>query len=183
MDGSQALERYLDLVFKIANSIYRAIDRAVELDELVSMGVQGLLEAARRADPSRRDRFIGFAYMRVRGAILDSLGHTATLPRKSHRLLRAGRPVARPVQIDPRILDQVQAGGRLEIEAAIDGRRAWKAVSELPPASQQIVRAIYIEGRSLTELAAELGVSVSAISRRHQRALARLRARLGETKP
>lgn len=178
MEASEAFDRYFDLVRKIASSIHRAINRSVELDELVSMGVQGLLEAASRADPELPDRFASYAALRVRGAILDSLGNTASLPRKSHRMVRAGRLAARPTPVDPRVLEGRHAVERPAIDRAIDGRRAWRAAGELPAQTREMLQAIYIEGRTLTEVARQLGVSVSWVSRRHQRALAALRATL-----
>src|SRR5690349_3618264 len=67
----------------------REIGRAAELDDLRSMGQQGLLEAARRFDEGRGVSFRRFANYRVRGAMLDGIRRSAPLPRRAHARVRA----------------------------------------------------------------------------------------------
>jgi len=73
----------------IARQIAREIGRAVELDDLRSMGQQGLLEAARRFDDARGVSFRRFANYRVRGSMLDGIRKSAPLPRRAHARIRA----------------------------------------------------------------------------------------------
>jgi len=49
------------------------------MDDLISSGVIGLMEAAGRFDPKRVDRFEAFAEFRIRGAMLDDLRSRDTL--------------------------------------------------------------------------------------------------------
>ena len=65
------------------------IGRAVELDDLQSLGHLGLLEAARRFDDGRGVTFRRFANYRVRGAMLDGVRKSAPLPRRAHARIRA----------------------------------------------------------------------------------------------
>jgi RNA polymerase sigma factor for flagellar operon FliA len=91
-DTPQILERFhshLDLVDVIARQLAREIGRSVELDDLRSMGQQGLLEAARRFDEGRGVSFRRFANYRVRGAMLDGVRKSAPLPRRAHARVRA----------------------------------------------------------------------------------------------
>jgi RNA polymerase sigma factor for flagellar operon FliA len=91
-DSPQVLERFhshLDLVDLIARQVAREIGRSAELDDLRSMGQQGLLEAARRFDESRGVTFRRFANYRVRGAMLDGVRKSAPLPRRAHARIRA----------------------------------------------------------------------------------------------
>jgi RNA polymerase sigma factor FliA len=91
-DTPQILERFhshLDLVDVIARQIARELGRSVELDDLRSMGQQGLLEAARRFDEGRGVSFRRFANYRVRGSMLDGIRKSAPLPRRAHARIRA----------------------------------------------------------------------------------------------
>ena len=91
-DSPEILERFhshLDLVDLIARQVAREIGRSVELDDLRSMGQQGLLEAARRFDESRGVSFRRFANYRVRGSMLDGVRKSAPLPRRAHARIRA----------------------------------------------------------------------------------------------
>jgi RNA polymerase sigma factor for flagellar operon FliA len=91
-DTPEILERFhshLDLVDLIARQIAREIGRSVELDDLRSMGQQGLLEAARRFDETRGVSFRRFANYRVRGAMLDGIRKSSPLPRRAHARIRA----------------------------------------------------------------------------------------------
>ncbi len=84
------LERFdatLDLVEIVARQLGRAIGRAVDLDELLSFGREGLLDASRRYDASRGVPFRAYANFRVRGAILDGVRAMARLPRRTHERL------------------------------------------------------------------------------------------------
>jgi len=91
-EASEELRRFesaLDLVDAIARRIAREIGSSVELDELLSFGREGLLDAARKFDPGRGVPFRGYASFRVRGAILDGVRKSSRLPRRAHQRLRA----------------------------------------------------------------------------------------------
>lgn len=79
-ETSELLEQMV-LVRHIARQIYRRVPQHVELDDLVSAGALGLLDAYRRFDRSRHVQFKSFAQFRVRGAILDSLRMADWVPR------------------------------------------------------------------------------------------------------
>jgi RNA polymerase sigma factor for flagellar operon FliA len=87
------VEGNLRLVHSIAIRVYRNINRSVELEELISLGTEGLIQAAMRFDPSTGSAFSTFAYYRIRGAIYDGLGDIAPLPRWMYRRVRAAKTV------------------------------------------------------------------------------------------
>lgn len=91
-DSPEVLERFhgtLELVDIVAKKIRRTLGAGAPLDELVSYGQEGLLDAARKYDPSRGVPFRAYASFRVRGAIVDGIRATARLPRRMHERLRA----------------------------------------------------------------------------------------------
>lgn len=77
----ERLPEYRGLVRQIAVQVASGIPRHVELDELVSAGTLGLVEASRRFDPDRGVRFEAFVAERVRGAIIDFLRSVDWAPR------------------------------------------------------------------------------------------------------
>jgi len=87
-----ALERFnaeLELVEIVARQVGRSIGRGIELDDLLGYGREGLLDAARRFDPSRGVPFRAYANYRVRGAIIDGVRAMSRLPRRAHERLNA----------------------------------------------------------------------------------------------
>lgn len=59
------------LVRAIARGIHRSLPPFMELDDLISYGQLGLMQAANDFDADRGVQFSTFAYHRIRGAILD----------------------------------------------------------------------------------------------------------------
>ena len=58
---------------------------SVELDDLIQVGMIGLLEAAQQFDTSQGVLFETFASQRIRGAMLDELRRIDWLPRQARR--------------------------------------------------------------------------------------------------
>ncbi len=53
----------------------------IELDDLISSGVIGLMDAIEKYDPTRDNKFKTYAEFRIRGAILDELRAQDWVPR------------------------------------------------------------------------------------------------------
>ncbi|NPV92025.1 MAG: RNA polymerase sigma factor WhiG [Firmicutes bacterium] len=64
---------YASLVKYVAGRLNVGFRNRVEMDDLFSYGVFGLLDAIEKFDPSRGIKFETYAVVRVRGAILDGL--------------------------------------------------------------------------------------------------------------
>jgi len=67
------LEKYGPYVRSLAAQVRKQFSSAVEMDELVSYGQVGLLEASERFDPKVGANFLTFAHYRIKGAIFDGL--------------------------------------------------------------------------------------------------------------
>ena len=61
-------------------------------------------------------------------------------------------------------------------------RRLWALIEQLEPSERQLLRAIYVDGRTMREYGESIGTSTATVSRRHARLLERLgkRARAQE---
>ncbi len=84
----QLLARYLPLVRNVAGRMALGFPKSVELPDLVSTGVIGLIEAFKNFDPERGVKFETFAVPRIRGAILDELRSLDWVPRSTRAKAR-----------------------------------------------------------------------------------------------
>lgn len=73
----------------IARRIHDRLPQHVELDDLISAGVIGLMDAMKKYDPAKNVQFKSYAQFRIRGAILDSLRELDWGPRALRRRARA----------------------------------------------------------------------------------------------
>jgi len=187
------------MVHGLAVRLRRELSLHGELDDLVAFGFGGLLEAQHRFDPARGVRFQTFAYHRVRGAMLDGVRKMAHLPRRAHERLRESAetpPTAVPkVAATPldKFFARMSAG--LTTAGPLHGSfgeespeqkllknesitRLLGALARLSERQRTLVRGYYFEGRSLEDIARELGISRSWASRLHTSALQELRGAL-----
>lgn len=72
---------YAPLIRFIAQKIAIRLPSNIELDDLISSGVIGLMDAIEKYDPSRDNKFKTYAEFRIRGAILDELRSQDWVPR------------------------------------------------------------------------------------------------------
>lgn len=72
---------YAPLIKYIAQRIASRLPSNVELDDLISCGVIGLMDAIEKFDPSRDNKFKTYAEFRIRGSILDELRAQDWVPR------------------------------------------------------------------------------------------------------
>lgn len=80
---------HLPSVRYVARRIHDRLPQHMELDDLISAGLVGLIDAASKFDGSKRVQFKSYAQFRIRGAILDSLRTLDWSPRELRRKARA----------------------------------------------------------------------------------------------
>jgi RNA polymerase sigma factor for flagellar operon FliA len=79
---------HVGLVKTIASRLAQRLPSQVEVVDLISVGVLGLIDAAGRYQPATGVPFDAFARRRVRGAMLDALRDLDWAPRSLRRLRR-----------------------------------------------------------------------------------------------
>jgi RNA polymerase sigma factor for flagellar operon FliA len=79
----------------MARRIHERLPQHVDMEDLVSAGTVGLLDAFRKFDPAKKVQFRSYAQFRIRGAILDSL---RTLDWSPRDLRRKGRAVEEAIR-------------------------------------------------------------------------------------
>jgi RNA polymerase sigma factor for flagellar operon FliA len=73
---------HLPLVKHIIGRMAIHFPAGVDIENLEAAGALGLVEAAQHFDPAQNVQFKTFAYMRIRGAILDELRRNSPLPQQ-----------------------------------------------------------------------------------------------------
>jgi len=81
--GEELVLAHLGLVKRVALHLKARVPAYMELDELIQVGMMGLLEASRVFDASKGVDFENFAHSRVRGAMLDEVRRLSFLPRSA----------------------------------------------------------------------------------------------------
>lgn len=80
-EKDKLIVEYAPLIKFIAQKIAVRLPSNIELDDLISSGVIGLMDAIDKYDPTRDNKFKTYAEFRIRGAILDELRAQDWVPR------------------------------------------------------------------------------------------------------
>jgi RNA polymerase sigma factor for flagellar operon FliA len=94
-EQERVLLEHLPIVRFLARRIHERLPQHVDIEDLISAGVVGLMDAFAKFDPAKKVQFRSYAQFRIRGAILDSL---RTLDWSPRELRRKGRAVEEAVQ-------------------------------------------------------------------------------------
>jgi RNA polymerase sigma factor for flagellar operon FliA len=90
---NRLIERYYPLVRYISERLLSTLPRSIELDDLTSAGLFGLMDAIDGFDLTRGIKFKTYCTTRIRGSILDELRSQDWVPRlvrlKANRIARA----------------------------------------------------------------------------------------------
>lgn len=75
------LEHYLPSVKYTAERIHPRFPKSVELEDLYSSGILGLIDAIGKFNPARHVRFETYCVLRIQGAIIDDIRKNDRVPR------------------------------------------------------------------------------------------------------
>lgn len=184
---------HLPLVRKVASMIYRRIpEGVVEFEELVNTGVIGLIKAIEKYD-SRKAKFSTYAYIKIRGEILDYLRKLDFLPRGVRGKLRNGdiselrEEIVTLISIEEKLFENSEryfVKDLLSSDVPNPEDQVLKeelkqvlafAVSKLSEKEQLVLQLIFVEELDLKSISEILGVSVSRVSQIKTGALKKLR--------
>jgi RNA polymerase sigma factor for flagellar operon FliA len=82
-ESQDSLLRYMGLVKKIAIFLRARLPEYMELNDMVQLGMLGLMEAYKNFDESQGGDFEAFAKIRIRGAIIDEARKLSKITRKA----------------------------------------------------------------------------------------------------
>jgi len=94
-ERERLLLEHQPIVRFLARRIHDRLPQHVDLEDLVSAGVVGLMDAFTKFDPHKKVQFRSYAQFRIRGAILDSLRTLDWSPRLLRRKGRAAEEAVR----------------------------------------------------------------------------------------
>lgn len=162
---------YIPFTYKIVRGI---LGNSFLLEECVQVGILGLIEAAKKYDPSRNIKFSTWSVFRIKGRVLNYLKRNN-----------------KQNYYDDTTLVFLETGGAesvfkgpLEPEAQVLQNEELRQIQEflpcLPNKERAVIYGFYVEGRTPKCLSQELGVTISYVSKLLKNAHIKLKNMLGE---
>jgi RNA polymerase sigma factor for flagellar operon FliA len=84
----QLISEYLPYVKRIVHRIAVHLPSTIDIDDLMNVGVIGLIQAVDRYDSRRDNKFMTYAVFRIKGAVLSELRSRDFLSRSNRRKIR-----------------------------------------------------------------------------------------------
>ncbi len=84
----QLITEFLPYVKRIVHRIAVHLPSTIDIDDLMNVGVIGLIQAVDRYDPNRDNKFMTYAVFRIKGAVLSELRSRDFLSRSNRRKIR-----------------------------------------------------------------------------------------------
>ena len=199
----------LGLVHGIAREVHRRLSGRIEIDELISEGYLALVQCKGRYDPSQGASLATFAYRRIEGAMLDHARKKRWFDASRYAVggyLESVREVLDASHGDAEWDGSSRAGTDARWAAQAVGRTAVlamarrvfgdaaadnpserqellgvmrDAMARLPEQDRHVLRRLWLEGWSLSDVGGELGVSKEYARRLNVRAIDRMRKLMG----
>lgn len=227
LSREETIISYHPLVRTIACRLARRLPPSVDVDELINVGMLGLIDAVDRFDPERGVPFKSYAEIRIQGAMIDALRSDDWVPRsvrrKANHIDDARAQLSRSLRRDPSRAEMAQAMGTsvqeyddlvrdaritrlisLDVSTTDDGRTPLvesvpdpeddsaeeslsleqlkelisSAVNCLPEKERVAVTKYYLQGLTLRQIGALLGVTESRACQLRGQGIKRLKFRL-----
>ena len=115
-EQERVLLEHLPIVRFLARRIHERLPQHVDIEDMVSAGVVGLMDAFAKFDPAKKVQFRSYAQFRIRGAILDSL---RTLDWSPRELRRKGRAVEEAIHVLTSRLGHAPGEGEVAAEMGL----------------------------------------------------------------
>ncbi|MCP9454597.1 MAG: FliA/WhiG family RNA polymerase sigma factor [Nitrospira sp.] len=151
----QLIKEFAHVVHAMAHRLAFRLPAYLDAEDLISVGMIGLMDAMEKYDPTREAKFKTYAEFRIRGAMLDEIRSMDWIPRSVHERItllqrthvelmhRLGRPptdeeVATELKMSPEELDEflTKAKGAVMVSIEdlnlqdVDGHKALAALAD-----------------------------------------------------
>ena len=80
-DINQLINNHTNLVKKISWHLHGRVNSVIEIDDVIQLGMVGLINAAQNYTPQKDASFTSYASIRIKGEILDYLRKSSNLDR------------------------------------------------------------------------------------------------------
>lgn len=94
----KVIEEFLPVIKHLAYKVARGFENENLIDDLISAGIIGLLEVMEKYDASRGAKLNTFAYLRIRGAMIDELRSRDWFPRSARAKAKRIQEVTRKLE-------------------------------------------------------------------------------------
>jgi RNA polymerase sigma factor for flagellar operon FliA len=128
VEQEKILLEHLPVVRFLARRIHERLPQHVDIEDLVSAGVVGLMDAFAKFDPDKKVQFRSYAQFRIRGAILDSL---RTLDWSPRELRRKGRAVEEAIRVLTARMGRAPGEGDIAAELGVSLEEYQQLLGEL----------------------------------------------------
>ena len=179
------VEHHMRLVEPLARRY--AAKSGQDPDDLLQVGLMGLLRAAERYEGQRKIPFSAFARPHIRGAILHYLRDKAAIIRLPRALQSSDRDVGagfnaapqqrRLVSLADDLISQ-ETDATIELDRSEFRRQLSQAIQRLSRQERIALEEVILKGQSLRDVGNQTGVSAMTIQRRVKRGLAQMRQQL-----
>lgn len=144
--------QHVGLVKALASRLAHRIPAQVELSELISVGVLGLIDAAGRYQPALGVPFDAYARRRIHGAMLDALRELDWAPRSLRKMRRRVDATVAQLRHD---LKREPAGTEIAAALQMSESEYERVLDQLRAADLAIVRRSSTDGRDELEVAVD----------------------------
>ena len=93
----EQIAELLPMVHRIVRQVVTYLRPPLSFEDMVSAGAVGLVKAARDFDPSHHAEFKTYAYIRIKGAVLDELRGLSLLPANLNKRVRSAQELSRKI--------------------------------------------------------------------------------------
>jgi RNA polymerase sigma factor for flagellar operon FliA len=104
-DRNELILEYYPMVRRVAYRMARRYPRSVDVDDLVHIGMLGLIDAVDRYEGDRAESFTAYARIRIQGAIVDEMRKADWVPRsvrdRSNVIKQAKEALSKELDRDP----------------------------------------------------------------------------------
>lgn len=201
------LAALMGAVDAIAEDVFRRLGRRIEVDELRSVGYLAAWECRQRFDPSAGATLVTFAWRRIEGAMLDRARKERWFNEIRYAVGAYSDALRETLDVTDRdaawdgggssqVKWAAQATGRAAVfamarrafspDAAEDECERWelyglldRCMKRLPEEQRQVLRRLWVDGWSLAEIGAEIGVSKEYARRLNVKAIDNMRRMMG----
>lgn len=182
-ERDRLIMEHLYLVNATVKRLVPKVPRQIEVDDLTASGALGLCRAAARFDPGRGVKFSSYAISHIRGAILEWLRQDDWATRGMRQRERQGEAIPVKVSVETLAADSECQGLLIDPSPGPEERamreseqqEALGLLESLSPLYREVIAGYYLEGLTFAAIAFRLDRSETAMHRRRDVALAKLR--------
>ena len=115
-DPDKMVMEYLPMVGRIVDQVTTYIKPPLTKEDLVAAGSVGLVKAARDFDPTRNAEFKTYAYIRIKGAVIDELRSWSFAPANLSKQIQQAEEISREnIEKTGFVIDDEKLAGKMDI--------------------------------------------------------------------